>query len=186
MEPLFGTQAALLARLRLTGMCKAQGSTIAIIDDCILQAHLDMQTAFGSPQLVIYTAIVPNSPPSVDADYTYYRLRSLEDKLVEKCLLWKLVQVFMEGGSDIGEYFDKEYPYRNMDAATLQGKYNRLCREIANSYEGLATREDFAAAGTITTADLGPECTAPFVQGLGADLSPSVCGGEARSLWCPH
>ena len=184
MDPLFSTQNALLARLRLSGMCKAQGNLIAIVEDCILQASLSMQEAFGTAQLATYVGLsVPPGSPTTDSEFLFYRLRRLEDKLVEKCLLWRLVQVTMEGGSDINEYFDKAYPYREMDAATLQGKYNRLCREIAESYDDLDTLAGFAPQGTMTTADLGPHCIAPFVQGLGADLSPSVCGGEARSNW---
>ena len=187
MKPLFGSQNDLLARLRLSGMCQAQGDLIAIIEDCIVQAALSMQEAFGTAQLAIYAGLtVPTGSPTTDSDFLFYRLRSLEDKTVEKCLLWRLVQVTLEGGSDINEYFDKAYPYREMDAATLQGKYNRLCREIAEAYDGLATLAGFTPKGTIDTADLGPDCIAPFVQGLGADLSPSVCGGEARSNWYRH
>lgn len=185
MEPLFGSRLSLLARLRMSGMCEAQGDTADIFDDCVLQARLSMQEAFGTAQLAVYgaTPAPSGNAPATDSDFLYYRLRRLEDKLVEKHLLWRLVQVNMEGSSDINEYLDSDYPYKDMDVETLKAKYERLCREVSAAFDGLNTVEDFSPGGSLTTVNLGPCCTAPSVQGLGADLSPAVCGGEARSSW---
>lgn len=187
MEPLFSAQPALLARLRMSGVCKTQGDALAFIDDCILDAHLQMRTAFGTSQLGVYRAITPpTSAPVSEDDYTFYQLRKLEDLLVEKCLMVRMTQLAMEGSAGSQEYYDRESPYRLMTSDDMREKYNQLCDRIAEAYAGLATTEEFESRGTMSAVTLGPDCTAPSVQGLGADLSPSVCGGEVRAPWHLH